>query len=125
MNWQIVNKKLKKYLKKYKSNQRILQDDLEEILNSGEFDDLNKIGNGDKLKRKLLKVKFEKGSYFDYLKEHYLKKARITNKDILYMTLILAYWQFSSDISTETMFRDVIHLTRENTIKTLPKESER
>lgn len=69
-----------------------------------------------------MRVKFEKGSYFDYLKEYYLKKARITNKDILYMTLILAYWQFSSDISTETMFLDIIHQTRESTIKTLPKE---
>lgn len=125
MNWQIVNKRLKKYLKKYKSNQKYLQDELEEILNSGEFDDLNKIGNGDKLKRKLLRVEFDKGSYFDYLKQYYLKKTRITNKDVLYMTLILAYWQFNSDISTETMFRDIIDQTREYTVKTLPKEADK
>lgn len=125
MDWAIVNKILKKYLKNYKSNQKGLQDKLEEVLNSSEFGELNNIGNGDKLRRLLLKTNFPKDSYFDYLKNYYMTKARITNKDVLYMTLIVYYWQFAGDLKTETMFNDIIDHSIQTALKTLPKGHKR
>lgn len=125
MNWNPINKILKKYLKHYKNNQRVLQDKLEDIINSSEFDELNNIGNGNKLKRLLLRTEFEKDSYFQHLKEFYLGKARITNKDILYMTLICHYWVFTSGLNTEQMFNDIIEYSTQTTLKTIPKEHKR
>jgi hypothetical protein len=119
--WEEINKELKKYLKNYQIKQKILEDNLSDILERRlTIDEFVNYGNGDKLKRKLLEKTFPKNSYLQYLKEYYLSKPRLTNKEIIHFLILLEYWRFNGDLKTEQMFANILSIVYSNALKQVP-----
>lgn len=100
MNWNLVDSELRKYLTKYKKEQLMLEDNIQNILNN-KVEDINKYASRNDLERfkRFLRKNEElikDNEYVAYIVKKDLKKSKILYRDILKTILYVEYVMFEA-----------------------------
>ncbi len=116
------------YLKSYKKHQRLMIDEIQDVIDSNklEIDELYDIadrGKTNKFKRKITATFDEiknvdnnllDNSYVKFLAKSYLNKSRITNKDILLFLIMLEYLKLAIRLNDLELFNEIVSIAHKH-----------